>query len=194
MTEGEYQEPNEGRRLSPKRGGPAAILRRLRFSIADGVMLVVAASAASALFARMVEAMGGSPQPGLAAYKYDVATLLVLAVGLTAVGLGAYKRHSVKQMLLQVTLACLAFLSAIELGEAGWDRALLYWLQLSFALMVAAPMVARRLVKAGLPQGPRRLWWKNTLEAVVFSWLNAMLVLLGMLIQVIVYYLGLQLL
>jgi hypothetical protein len=162
--------------------------------MADGVMLVVAASAASALFAGMVDAMGGSPQPGLAAYKYDVAALLVLAVGLTAVGLGAYKRHSVKQMLLQATLACLAFLSAIELGEAGWDRALLYWLQASFAVMVAAPMVARRMVKAGLPRGPRRLWWKNTLEAVVFSWLNVMLVLLGMLIQVIVYYLGLQLL
>ncbi|QDV35186.1 hypothetical protein [Tautonia plasticadhaerens] len=176
-------EPEQG----PGGWGPRAILARLRFSMADGAMLVVAASAASALFARTVEAMDGSSQRSLPPFKYDVAVLLVLAVGFTAVGLGAYKRHSVSQVLLQVTLACLALLSAIELGEAGWNRALLYWFQASFALMVAGPAVARRVVKASLPRGPRRSWWKNTLEAVAFSWFNVMLVLLGMLIQWTVY-------
>ena len=95
----------------PGRGGIGAIAGRFRFSIASLLMLVITAAAASSLFAK-VRQLGESA--GLATWTYDPPSLMILAIVLTAVALGALKSHSACQMMLQVTLASLGYLSPIE--------------------------------------------------------------------------------
>ncbi|RUL89209.1 hypothetical protein [Tautonia sociabilis] len=91
--------------------------------MADGAMLVLAASAASALFAKLVALIDGSTMSSWKRYTYDIPALTVLGVMLTAIALGAYKRHSTAQVLFQATLACLALLAALAMAELGWNRA-----------------------------------------------------------------------
>src|SRR5688572_2990196 len=149
------------------------ILGRFRFSLATIMMLVVTAAAASALFAKVSHLIQGTTS---GTWDFDTPTLAVLAVALTALALGAWKEHSAVQTMLQATLAYVGYLSVIWISEAGLDRLLLYWLQMAFALTVALPLLARRYVKAALPRGPSRSWWKKTCEAVAFSFLNMLLV------------------
>lgn len=174
---------------SPRASLVALIAGRLRFSIADGAMFVLAAASASALFAK-IHAM--SVLKNETTWKFDSPTLVLLAIVLTAVALGAYKAHSAAQVLLQVTLGCLGYLSLLWLFESDSQRMLVYWFQSAFAVTVAGPMLARRFVKSSLPMGARRDWWKKTLEAVVFSFFNVLLVALGAFIQWIVFMIGLQ--
>lgn len=158
-----------------------AILRRFRFSMATILMLVVTAAAGSALFAKVRQLFGdGGGNP---TWTVDIPTLLTLAIALTAIALGALKGHSAVQIMLQATLAYLGYLSVLWLVEAEWHRLLLYWFQVTFALTVALPLVARRIVKNELPRGPRRRLWMRTFEAVVFSFLNMVLVLVGVLFE-----------
>jgi hypothetical protein len=91
-----------------------------------------------------------------------------------------------------VTLACVGCLTLIWIGEAQYERAIRYWCQAMFAATVTIPMVARRLVKSGLPRGPRRDWWKKTCEAVFFSFLTMLLVTAGGLFQAAVYALSVE--
>ena len=51
-------------------------------------------------------------------------------------------------------------------------------------------MLARRVVKTAIPRGPRRSWWKKTLEAIIFSFFTIFLVATGALIQFIVAEVG----
>jgi hypothetical protein len=146
--------------------------------MADIALLVVAAATASALFAKVYQFYPPetAPYPSL---HLDAPLLLLLGIALTAITLGANKGHSLAQILLQTTLSCLGFLSLIWLAEAKQARLLLYWFQTAFLLTVAAPMLARHLLKTSLPRGPRRSWWKRTLEAVIFSAVNMGLVVIG---------------
>lgn len=164
-----------------------AILGRFRFSLATILMLVVTAAAASALFSKFNQLIKGTTSD---AWDYDLPTLAVLAIGLTALALGGLKDHTAVQTMLQATLAYVGYLSVIWLSEAGLNRLLIYWFQMNFALTVALPMLARRYVKAALPRGPRRSWWKKTCEAVAFSFLNMLLVLAGASIQVLIVQYG----
>ncbi len=152
---------------------------RFRVSIATMLMLVLTAAVASAFFAEVRE-HGGSSTP---VWKIDLPTLATVAIASTAVALGSMKGHSPVQMMLQATLAYLGYLSLIWLGEAKMERPLLYWFQASFALTVALPMLIRRSVKARMPRGPRRTWWKRTMEAIVFSFLNMLLIVAGAMAQ-----------
>ena len=156
------------------------LLRKFRFSMAMAMMMVVAAAAASALFAKVREHIPAGNQPYL---RVDAPILFLASIGLTAVALGALKGHSAFQMMLQMTVACLSYLSLIALAESGRERPLLYWFQASFGILVTAPLLARRIVKTEMERGPRRTWWKKTLEAVFFAFLTMMLVLLGLLLQ-----------
>jgi hypothetical protein len=158
------------------------LLRKMRFSMATVMMLVVAAAACSALFAKAREHIPAANQTYL---RFDAPFLFTLSIVLTAVALGALKGHTPIQMMLQTTIACLGYVSLIGLAEARMERPLLYWFQISFALLVTIPLLARRSVKAGMARGPRRDWWKGTCEAVLFSFFTMMLVLLGLLIQFI---------
>ena len=155
-------------------------LLRIRFSLATTMMFVLTAAAASALYVKVLQrtsALVGST------WKLDVPTLFLLAIVLTAISLSSWKAHSAVQTMLQVTLACLGCLTLIWIGEAQYERAIRYWFQASFAVMVTLPLFARRIVKSTMPRGPRRVWWKKTCEAVFFSFLNIMLVTAGTVFQ-----------
>lgn len=167
------------------------LLRKIRFSMALVMMMVVTAAAASALFAKVRAHVPASNQPYL---KIDAPVLFVLSIGLTAVALGSLKGHSAGQTMLQITVACLGYVSLIGLAESGRERPLLYWFQVSFGILVTGPLLARRLVKSEMERGPRRDWWKKTCEAVFFSFLTMMLVLAGILIQLLVFLIGGQVL
>jgi hypothetical protein len=165
------------------------LLRKMRFSMATIMMLVVTAAAASALFARVREHTPAATQPYL---RIDAPILFTLSILLTAVALGALKSHTAFQTMLQTTIACVGYLTLIWLAERGLERPLLYWFQVSFGLLVTLPLLARRIVKSEMPRGERRDWWKRTFEAVFFSFLTMMLVLMGLLLQWIVAMLSMQ--
>ncbi len=156
------------------------MLKRMRFSVATVMMLVATAAACSALFAK---ARDHIPAVNQGYIRFDAPFLFVVALVLTAVALGALKGHTAIQTMLQTTIACLGYLSLIGLAEAGMERPLLYWFQVSFGLLVTIPLLGRRAVKMGMERGPRRTWWKGTCEAVLFAFFTMMLVLGGVLIQ-----------
>ncbi len=162
-------------------------LLRIRFSLATTMMFVLTAAAASALYVKVLQRttiLVGST------WKLDAPTLFLLAIILTAIALAPWKAHSAVQTMLQVTLACLGCLTLIWIGEAHYERAIRYWFQASFAVMVTLPLFARRLVKSTMPRGPRRAWWKKTCEAVFFSFLNIMLVTAGAVFQTVLIAYG----
>jgi hypothetical protein len=80
------------------------MLSRIRFSLATIMMFALAAAAASALYAKALERteLVGAPD-----WKFDVPTLFLLGIVLTALALGFWKSHTAVQIMLQVTLACL---------------------------------------------------------------------------------------
>jgi hypothetical protein len=161
------------------------LIPRIRFSIGTIMMFVVMFAAAMALFVKIQQHTDGSVVPP--GWTLDIPTLFLLAIVLTSVALGSWKEHSAVQIMLQVTIACLGCLTLIWIGEAQYERAIRYWCQGTFAATVTLPMLARRLVKSGLPRGPRRDWWKKTCEAVFFSFLTMILVTAGGLLQMGVY-------
>jgi hypothetical protein len=153
---------------------------RIRFTLAATMMFVLTAGAASALYVKIMQHMGAL---GALGWQFDVPTLCLLAIFLTAIALASLKTHSAVQTMLQATLACLGCLTWIWIAEAHYERAIRFWFQGLFAVTVALPLLARMIVKSTLPRGPRRTWWKKTCEAVVFSFLNIMLVSAGAIAQ-----------
>lgn len=165
------------------------LLRKVRFTLATVMMLVVTMATASALFVK-VRHLYAEGAGGKSYLKVDAPVLFVGSIGLTAVALGALKCHSGVQTMLQATLACLGFLSLIGIAETGRERPLLYWFQISFGVLVTLPLLGRRVVKTEMERGPRRAWWMKTFEAIFFSFLTMMLVFLGLFIQWLAYTLS----
>ena len=60
-------------------------------------------------------------------------------------------------------------------------------------MTVTFPLLGRAIVKSRLPRGPRRDWWKKTCEAVIFSFLNILLVTAGAVVQVAIIEYGSEL-
>jgi hypothetical protein len=149
------------------------------------MMFVLMAAAAMALFVKVLNLTDAAAVP--AGWRVDVPSLFLLAILLTAVALGSWKEHTSVQIMLQVALACVSCLTLIWIGEAKYERAIRYWCQATFAATVTLPLVARRFIKARVPKGPKRDWWKKTCEAVFFSFLTMLLVSAGGLIQFAVY-------
>ena len=160
------------------------ILRKMRFSLGTIMMIVAAAGAASALFAKVRWLLKPDPE----AWSTDIAAMLVIAVGLTAAAIAAARRHSASQAFFQMAITCVLILSliwAVELPGPKWaTRAARYWFQAAFLATVVAPLFAYRLVLDPMEPGPRREWWKKTGEAVVASFANMILILLSGIIQV----------
>jgi hypothetical protein len=171
----------------PKEQPPMKVLPKLRLTMATAMMLVVTCGMASALFAKIHKYSAVATQVYL---KIDAPILFVVSIVSTAIGLGALKSHSANQTMIQTSVACFAYLTLIWIAESGQERPLLYWFQISFALMVTAPLLARRIIKSEMPRGPRRDWWKKTCEAIFFAFLTMMLVLLGILIQWVGFMVG----
>jgi hypothetical protein len=154
--------------------------RMVRFSMTSILMLVVMSAAASALFAKVHKFVPSVPKSYL---KIDAPILFIASIGLTAIALAAVKNHNAMQTMLQITVACLGYLSLIWLAESGRQRPLLYWFQISFGLLVSVPLLARRIVKSEMPRGPRRELWKKNLDAFYLAFLTMILVLGGILLQ-----------
>jgi hypothetical protein len=167
------------------------LIPRIRFRMGTIMMFVVMTAAVMALYVK-IDQHTGSVLP--AGWKLDVPVLFLLAIVLTALALGSWKEHTTVQIMLQVTLACVGCLTLIWIGEAKLERAIRYWCQGMFAATVTIPMIVRRLVKTGMPRGPRRDWWKKSCEAVFFSFLTMLLVTAGGLLQAAVYAIGTELL
>jgi hypothetical protein len=168
-----------------------ATARRFRFTMATAMMLVVAAGAGSALFAKVQQMQRGKP---FGAWSADIAAILVLATGLTAVAIGAARRHTAVQVMLQATLAFLMFLALFHLGGAAktsrWAlRGALYWFQACFLLTAVLPALAIGLSPPVDPESPRSRWWRGTFEAVFASFATVCLVGVGALLQ----FLGIEL-
>ena len=159
------------------------LLRKMRFSMATVMMFVATAAAGSALFAKARQHTPADNQPYV---KFDAPLLFTLSISLTGVALGALKGHTPFQMMLQITIAYVGYVSLIGLAEAGLERPLLYWFQISFGLLVTIPLFVRRSIKSGMERGPRRDWWKGTCEAVLFAFFTMILVLAGLLLQLLI--------
>ncbi len=165
------------------------MLRKMRFTLATVMMLVVMSAAVSALFVKVQRIPKLANQTYLN-LKVDAPILFVVSIVTTAVALASLKCHSAVQTMLQVTVACLGYLSLIWLAETGLTRPLLYWFQVSFAILVTLPLLARRIVKTEMERGPRRTWWMRTFEAIFFSYLTMTLILVGMLLQALALAVG----
>jgi hypothetical protein len=168
------------------------LIQKIRFSMGTIMMFVVMIAAGMALFVKIQNltvwvVIPARLPPG---WKFDVPSLFLLAIVLTATALGSWKEHSAVQLMLQVTLACLGCLTLIWVSEAQYERAIRYWCQGTFAATVTLPMLARRYVKSAMPRGRTREWWKKTCEAVFFSFLTLLLVSAGGLLQGAVYTAG----
>jgi len=157
-----------------------SLLRKMRFTMATVMMLVVTAAVAFALFAKARDHIPTAQYPYLAV---DAPSVFVISITLTAIALGALKAHSSGQIMLQIVLACLAYLGLISLAELGALRPLLYWFQSCFALLATGPLIARSYVKAEMERGPRRTWWKKTTEAILFSFFTISIVLISSFLQ-----------
>jgi carbon starvation protein CstA len=157
---------------------------KIQFSLGTLMMAVLAAAAALALYAKVLYHTEVVNQT---VWKFDVPSLFLLAITLTALALGSWKAHSSVQILLQITLASVGCPILIWIGEGQHERVIRYWFQGTFAATVVLPLLARRYVKSRLPRGPKRDWWKKTCEAMFFSFLNMLLVTGGALLQAAVY-------
>ena len=96
------------------------LIRKIRFSMGTIMMFVLMAAAAMALFVKILHLIDSTPIPP--GWNFDVPSLFLLAIALTAVALASWKEHSAVQTMLQVTLACVGCLSLIWIGEAKYDR------------------------------------------------------------------------
>jgi hypothetical protein len=150
-------------------------------------MFVLASAAGSALYAKALTYSEVIPDLG---WKTDVPILTLLAIALSAVTLGAWKDHSAVLMMLQFTLACVGCLTLTWIVEAGWERGVRYWYQGTFAATVTLPILIRSHVKTRMPRGPRRERNKRICEAIFFSYLNILLVTVGVLLQGLVFLVG----
>ncbi len=156
------------------------------------MMLVATAGACMALFVKIQQLADlvtapASPVALMPGWNFDIPSLFLLAILLTAIAIGAWKEHSAAQIMLQVTLACVGCLTLIWVSEAHYERTIRYWCQAAFAATVTLPMLARRYVKWKFPRGPKRDWWKKNCEAVFFSFMTMLLVTAGGLLQWAVY-------
>ena len=159
---------------------------RFRISLALMMLLVLASGATSALYVQILRHL---PVAGRSAvtHPYHLAAVFVLAIVLTAPGLGAWRGHPARLALVQGTLACLGFLSWIGLMEWHAERLATYWFQGIFAGFVFVPLLIRRRLQAAPDREGGHRGAIQVCEAVAFAFLTMMLVLVGVLIQILVF-------
>jgi hypothetical protein len=111
--------------------------------------LVAALAPAIALYARLVENVGAD---------LDLPTVTLLAIVLTGIAVGAWRRASPVQVIVQIGLTCALLTARIEIDST---RLANYWLALVVAVTIVLPLLAR--AQAGTTQGsrlgsPRAAW------------------------------------
>jgi hypothetical protein len=80
---------------------------------------------------------------------------LLLAVVLTGIAVGAWRRASPGQVIAQIGLTCAALLMLIELSSTWLEK---YWLILIVAVTIVLPLVARNQAAATQGSRPRSRW------------------------------------
>jgi hypothetical protein len=149
-----------------------------RVTLATIMVGVLAAAAGAAMVVRIHRIFDGV-SGGLA---YDLPALVLIAVVSTVFALGSWRGTTLTAMLLQIAVCCGLVAGLFELAEVV-PRVYRYTFQIGFALLIALPMVARRLAGA-LPEGRQR-----TILAIADVLLSCgailMLVWVGMLLQII---------
>jgi hypothetical protein len=128
--------------------------RRLRLRLATLLVLVVASAPALALYAKMLEHIG----PG----DLDAPAVTLLAIVLTGIAVGAWRRASPGQVIAQIGLACAALLVLVEIS---FTRLVNYWLAIVVAVTIVVPLLARSQASAtqGSGTGSRRVAWASTM-------------------------------
>lgn len=171
-----------------------AVLRRFRFSMAAIMMLVVTSASAFALFMKvraMLDTARANPRSN-SSWPVDSPAILLIGIELTAIAIAAVRKHTAIQMMIQATLACLMLLVLMyQLGHPSGignfvERTSRYWFQSCFALTVVLPLLAGRLLSAEMEPGPRLMWWRGTMESVLASFANLMLVGVGVLVEMVI--------
>lgn len=117
--------------------------RRFRVSMRTLMIFVLAAAVASALFIELARPFKAK---SLTTWAIDVPTIVLLGIALNAVALGCWLRISPDRVLVQFTLCCLLVLGGVWLWQSKFDRGLLYWLQISFAVVVVVPLAGRAML------------------------------------------------
>jgi hypothetical protein len=118
--------------------------RRFRLRLGTQLLLVAALAAALAMYGKLIEHLGP-----------DESTVLLLAVVLTGIAVGAWRRASPGQVIAQIGLTCAALLVLIELSSTSLEK---YWLILIVAVTIVLPLVARNQAAATQGSRPRRRW------------------------------------
>lgn len=148
---------------------------RFRISMASIMVLVVAAAAASALFAKIVKIISDA----FGEYKYDAGAVVIIAIALTAIALGTLRNHSGVQMMIQAAGTYLGFLSLLWIIDGEHMRAVFYWFQASFAGMIVFPLLARRFAGVEPEAGAEPGWLGRVLETLPLIFCNIVLVTIG---------------
>ena len=92
------------------------LVRMIRFSMGTIMMFVVMVAAGMALFVKIQKLTDSVTAPAALppGWNFDVPSLFLLAIALTAVSLGSWKEHTAVQIMLQVTLACFSCLTLVQ--------------------------------------------------------------------------------
>ena len=141
---------------------------RPRSSLALMMMLVVTAAAAAALGAGLDRVW---PRGGFW-FRGDLAALIIPAIGVNAVLLARWSRHGAAQALLQVDVACLAFLALVHAIESRRGLLVVFWFPATFGVVLVAPLLAIEAMRAARAQTPRRDRWIKAAEAVMCAAIN----------------------
>lgn len=157
---------------TPDEGNP------LRFTLATVMVAVLASAAGAAMVVRVYRLFGGG-EAGT-----DLAALLLIAVVLTAVAIGCWRRSSLVAVLLQITVCC-AFIAGIAEAVVLVPRVSRYTLQIWFALLVVLPLGMRRFAASHVQSEPRGSRLLALSEFLLGCGANLLLVWVGMLLQLV---------
>jgi hypothetical protein len=153
---------------------PARLAWGFRLRLGTMLLLVMAAAPALAIYAKLSEDNLGPDEP----------TVMLLAIVLTGIAVGAWRRASPGQVIAQIGLTCAALLSLMQYSDT---RLANYWLALVFAVAIVLPLLARAPARAAhdSPPGSRPRAWVcavlpnvalNLLALTMFFSLNSLIV------------------
>jgi hypothetical protein len=145
--------------------------RRFRFRLGTMLVLVGASAPAIALYAIIPESLSDPND--------DSPALTLLAIVLTGIAVGAWRRATPSLVIAQIGLTCAAILALLE----AEGRVANYWLALVVAVTIVLPLLARSQPHATQESGPGSRWvaWTaamllnvalNLIALMIFCFLN----------------------
>ena len=147
-----------------------------RLTLSTIMIAVLASATSTAMTVRVYQFLEGDEE------GEEVAALLLIAVILTAIAIGSWRRSSLAAILLQITVCCAFIAGVVELAEP-FPRVFRYTLQVWSALFVALPLVIRRYATPSSPSKRQRPRLVALSEFLLGCGANLMLVWIGMWLQ-----------